>query len=91
MPAVDPGVERLIEITFEIDGRRVDPNKVGDALEAAVFKSIKRQIGAKIGSIRDPVTGEGPKITAKGRNLESLTFEVHGSEELIRKVRQRLA
>ena len=79
-----------MKITFKINGRKVHPNKVGDALEAATIESIKKQIIAKVVSIRDPQTGERPRIKIKGRDLRNLSFEVSGSEELIQRVKERL-
>ena len=81
----------MIEITFEINGRKVNPNRIGDALEAAVLDSVRKQIIDKVSSIRDPLTGEQPKIKVKGRTLSNLTFEITGSEELVRQVREKLA
>lgn len=80
----------MIEISFEINGRKVNPNRVGDALEAAVLESIKKQVASKIGSIRDPKTGQRPKIKITGRNLKNLTFEVCGSPELVERVKAEL-
>ncbi len=80
----------MIDITFEINGRKVDPRKIGDALERAVYDSVIKQITQKVGNIRDPKTGKRPKIKVKGRNLDNLSYEISGSEELIEKVKQKL-
>ena len=80
----------MIDISFEINGRKVNPNRIGDALEAAVLESVKAQIISKVGSIRDPKTGQRPKIKVSGRNIENLTFEVSGSPELVERVKAEL-
>ena len=80
----------MIDITFEINGRKVDPRKIGDALERAMYDSVVNQITQKVGNIRDPKTGERPKIKVKGTNLDNLNFDISGSEELVEKVRQKL-
>lgn len=80
----------MIDISFEINGRKVNPNRVGDALTAAVLESIKKQLLSKIGSIRDPKTGQRPKVKIRGRNLDNLTFEVSGSPELVERVKAKL-
>lgn len=80
----------MIDISFEINGRKVNPNRIGDALEAAVLESVKEQIISKVGSIRDPKTGQRPKIKVSGRNIENLTFDVSGSAELVERVKAEL-
>ena len=80
----------MIDISFEINGKKVNPNNVGDALEKATMNAIAESIKKQVGSIRDPKTGERPKIKVKGRNLENLSFEVSGSEELVRLVKEKL-
>ena len=80
----------MIDISFEINGRRVNPNHMGNALEQALLSSIKDEVTRKVRSIRDPVTGERPKIKVKGRSLDNLSFEISGSEDLVARVRKAL-
>jgi hypothetical protein len=63
---------------------------VGNALEQALLSSIKDEVTQKVRSIRDPKTGERPKIKVKGRSIDSLSFEISGSEDLVARVRQAL-
>jgi hypothetical protein len=80
----------MIDISFDINGRKVSPGLIGDALARAALRSIQEQIVKKVGAIRDPRTGERPKIAVKGRGLKNLSFEVTGSERLIALVGQKL-
>jgi len=80
----------MIDVRFEIGGRRVDPQNIGDALEAMVLQNIAKQIREKVSGIRHPVTGEAPVVLVRGTDLEHLSFEVSGSEELVRLVSERL-
>lgn len=80
----------MIDISFEINGRKVRPDQVGDALERAALDSVRNQIIRKVGNLRDPQTGEQPKIKVKGRSLSDLSFEISGSERLIELVKQKL-
>ena len=48
----------MLNITFETNGREVQPNRVDNALGKAVLQDIRKQIWKKVGSIRDPKTGE---------------------------------
>lgn len=80
----------MIDISFEINGRRVDPHRMQDALEGAVLQSVKEKIASNIRNIRDPKTGLPPKIRVKGASIRSLSFEIEGSEEVIKLVKEKL-
>lgn len=80
----------MIDISFEINGRKVNPNQMGNALEQALLSSIKDEVTQKVRSIRDPKTGERPTIKVKGRSIDSLSFEISGSEDLVGRVRKAL-
>lgn len=45
-------------IRLEFNGKPFDPNDFQDALTAAALEQIVEQIREKVGSIRDPETGE---------------------------------
>jgi len=77
-------------IRFEINGRKVDPNNLADAMLAAMLESIAADIREKVGSIRDPDTGEFPTVVVRGRDLDNLQLSVEGSEKLIAMVKERL-
>ena len=80
----------MIDISFEINGRKVNPKKVGDVLEQATLDSVRKQIIRKVGSIRNPKTGERPKINITGKNLDNLSIEVSGSQELVDLVKKKM-
>lgn len=80
----------MIDISFEINGRKVRPSQLGNELEKAAFEAIKKDIVRKVGNIRAPKTGQRPRIKVKGRSLDKLSFEVSGSEELVERVKQKL-
>ena len=46
----------MIDVLFEIGGRRVDPSNMGDAIEAMLLKGIANEIHSKISGIRNPDT-----------------------------------
>lgn len=77
-------------IQFEIGGKKIRPNKIGDALMQAVLENLSRQIKERIGSIRDPETGEFPTVVMRGNSLDDLHMHVEGSPELIELVRRRM-
>lgn len=77
-------------IYFELNGKRVRPGNIGDALMQAVLQSLEAQVREKVGSVRDPETGEFPTIVVRGDDLENLSFHVEGSQQVIDLVQQRL-
>ena len=55
-----------------------------------MLESIEANLRSKIGSIRDPETGEFPLLVVSGRSLDSLSVKVEGSPDLIKLVEERL-
>lgn len=77
-------------IYFELNGKRIRPGNIGDAIMQAVLQNLEAQIREKIGTVRDPATGEFPTVVVRGDDLENLQFHVEGSPEVIALVRDRL-
>lgn len=80
----------MLTITFEIDGRRVSPDNLKDALERSILAATEDNIRSKLAGLRDPETGEFPVVTIHGRSLDNLSMKVTGSEKLIAQVKARL-
>ena len=80
----------MIDVSFEIDGRKVRPNQIQNALERAMFEDVRDQLVRKVGNIRDPKTGARPKLRVRGRSLDNLSVEVEGSPELIEEVKRQI-
>jgi len=81
----------VIDINFEINGRKVSPRNMGNALESALLQSVQDSITRSVGSARCSQHGQRPKIKVKGRNLDSLSFEVAGCcDQLIDSVKKTL-
>lgn len=80
----------MLDISFEINGRKVNPNRIADEFEKAIYRQIRDELVRKVGSICDPKTGERPKLKVTGRSLKDLSIEVSGSEKLIEEVKRRL-
>lgn len=81
----------MIDIHFEINGKRIRPDQIGDALEQMVLKDIQESIKKKIGSIRCLEHGSAPKIICSGPSLDRLSFKVSGCcEKLIESVKEKL-
>lgn len=55
----------MIEVSFEIGGRKVQPNQIKDALERAMFEKVRDHLVKQVANIRDPETGARPKLRVK--------------------------
>ena len=81
----------MLELSFMINGRKVRPNQVGDALESAILRKVEDSIKKAVGAVRCPEHGQGAKIVGKGRNLSKLSFEVSGCcDALVKEVEKKL-
>lgn len=73
----------MFDLTFEIDGKRVDPNNIADALERSVFATIAQELRSKLASVRDPDTGEFPTVVVRGNSLDNISIVVEGSDAVV--------
>jgi hypothetical protein len=80
----------MVKITFQINGPPVDPRNLEQALERAVFESIRNQLESQLSGVRDPDTGESPAVVVRGDDLEHLTLNISGSEKLVLLTKERL-
>lgn len=77
-------------IKFTIGGKPIRPDKIGEALMQAAVEQVAREMQERLGTIRRPDTGEFPTVVVHGESLETLSFTVEGSPELLALVRERL-
>lgn len=68
----------MFDLTFEINGRKVDSNNMKDAIEKATFKLLKENITKNVGSIKCPQHHSSAKIIAKGNNIHNVSFSISG-------------
>jgi (p)ppGpp synthase/HD superfamily hydrolase len=82
----------MVEVSFEINGKKVRPDQVANELDKAMMNRTAEYVKNKVSSIRCPDHGQQPKIKVKGKNLENLSFEISGCcQTLIEKARKELA
>ena len=80
----------MIDIQFEVNGKKVRPSQIKNELERALLDGVRNEVARKLRGVHDPETGERPKVTVKGRSLDDLSFEVSGPETLIEEVKKKL-
>ena len=81
----------MIDISFEVNGKKVSLHNIGNALESAVLKSVRESIAKTVGSTWCPEHGQKPTIKVSGRNLDSLDYEIAGCcDQLISMIKKKL-
>jgi len=80
----------MLDVKFEIGGRFMDPLYFGDSAERETLIFMMREINRKLGDISDPVTGRPPRVWVVGEDFASLRYEVQGSPEVVRRIREQL-
>jgi hypothetical protein len=81
----------VIDVSFEVGGRKVSAGHFGDAIEAAVFTQVKQTVTNALSGVRCEVHGKYPSVVVKGTDLHNLRFEISGCcEDLITKASQKL-
>lgn len=81
----------MVDVTFQINGRKFQPNQVEDALTKAILANVAEQIKKNVGSVTCPHHGKSPQIIGKGKSIENLSSEVSGCcDSLVLAVKQKL-
>ncbi|MEN8250699.1 MAG: hypothetical protein ABFS32_17330 [Bacteroidota bacterium] len=68
----------MIDISFEVGGKKVSSNNLGGALEKAMFDEVSKGIKKTLSSVRCGEHGRYPKVEVKGRNIDNLSFQIDG-------------
>ncbi|MDZ7842765.1 MAG: hypothetical protein U5R46_18365 [Gammaproteobacteria bacterium] len=79
----------MVEIHFEVGGKKLDPCFIGDSVTKAVLLRAARQVKRKFADIRIPDSHDALRILIKGRDINNLKYELHGSPEVLDLVRQQ--
>ena len=79
-----------MSIEFRNGRRKINPNQIGKEIEKAAITLARDHLTKKIRSIRDPETGESPKVIVERKNFSKLLFKIKGSPRIIEKVKRLL-
>ncbi len=81
----------MLEISFEINGKKVHQNKISEELERSIVKNIVEQLSKKVGYVVCPEHGNYAKITASGDSISHLDLRVSGCcQKIVDKVKSIL-
>lgn len=82
----------MLDVTFEVGGRRVRPNQMGDALEKVLLEQISASVANSLRNVRCRVHGGRPRVRCKGRTASQLSFEIHGCcDDLVSEATRKLS
>jgi len=81
----------MIDISFEINGKKLKPNNIADELESAMLQEFAESVKKAVGSIRCSEHNQAPKVLLKGKSFDNLSIEVSGCcDDFVKKVSYRL-
>lgn len=79
----------MLEIHFEVGGRKLDPCFIGDSMTRAVLLRAARQVKRRFADIRIPDSCDPLRILITGRDINNLKYELYGSPEVLDLVRRQ--
>ena len=81
----------MLNVSFEINGRKVNPKNLSNVLEAAVLEELAASIKKSVGAMRCPEHNQAPNILIQGNSLKDLSIKVSGCcENLVEEARSRI-
>jgi hypothetical protein len=84
-------VQNMFNVSFEINGRKVNPGSIANVLEAAVLEELAASIKKSVGSLRCSEHNQSPSVLIKGKSLKDLSIQVSGCcEDLVEEAKSRL-
>ena len=82
----------MMQVHFEIGGKRVRPENLGNELEKAILKQVRDRVVKVLEEVRCPEHGSSASVTCKGKSVDELTFEIKGCcDKLVSAVTAKLA
>lgn len=79
----------MLEIHYEVGGKKLDPCFIGDSIQKATLLRAARQVKRKFADIRIPDCYDPLRILIKGRDIHHLRYELYGSPEVLNLVKQQ--
>lgn len=80
----------LLDIRFEIGGRKLDPCFIGDSIEKATLLHVARDVRRKFSGIRVPDREDPLKVLIKGDDIDHLHYELEGPSTVLEQVREKM-
>lgn len=82
----------MLNVSFEINGRKVNPKDIANVLESAVLEQFAASIKKSVGSMRCPDHDQAPTVLVQGKSLKDLSIKISGCcEDFVEVVKSRIA
>ncbi|MBW2466388.1 MAG: hypothetical protein JRF02_03730 [Deltaproteobacteria bacterium] len=81
----------MVDVSFEINGRTVQPDSMQDVLDILFLKHVREKINDSLSSVCCAIHGKKPSVIVRGSSLDSLNYEVSGCcKDFVDKVRKKI-
>ena len=80
----------MLDIQFQIAGRRLEPCFIGDGPEKVALLRIADQIRQKFRAIRIPDREDPLQVIVRGEDMEHLYCELQGSRSVLQQVQDTM-
>ena len=82
---------QMVEVTFEIKGKEVEPEGMKDVLDVIFLEHLRGEVRDCLASVQCKKHDGRPKVKIKGQSLDNLTYEVSGCcPEFIEEVEEKI-
>ena len=80
----------VLDIQFEIGGRKLDPCFIGDSVEKATLLYVARLMRKKFSKIRISDREDPLRVLIKGEDVDHLYYELDGSQSVLDQVKDKI-
>ena len=80
----------MLDIQFEIGGRKLDPCFIGDSVEKTTLLYVARLLRKKFSAIYVPDREDPLRVVIKGEDVQHLHYELDGPQSVMQQVREKL-
>ena len=80
----------MLDIRFEIGGRKLDPCFIGDSIEKATLLHVARDVRRTFSTIRVSDREDPLKVLIKGDDIDHLHYELDGPRTVLDQVREKM-
>ena len=81
----------MVDVSFEIEGKRVEPDSMKDVLDIMFLKHVRNQINDSVNAIWCKKHGEQVSVLVKGSSLDNLNYQVSGCcDEFVNRVKKKI-
>lgn len=79
----------MLEIHYELAGRKLDPCFINDSIQKTTLLRAAREVKRKFSDIHIPDCQAPLRILIKGQDIHHLRYELYGTPEVLALVKQQ--